>query len=80
MFCVYAILSERTGRIYVGQSADVEARVRSHNRGRVGSTAADTPWILIKQQSFSTRNEARWFEFSLKRSRGHRLRWLAKGP
>ena len=76
VFCVYAILSKKSGRVYIGQTANVDARLLSHNRGHVRSTAADTPWVLIKRQSFSTRAEARWFEFCLKQSRGRRLRWL----
>jgi len=80
VFCVYAILSEKRGRIYIGQTVNFDSRLRAHNQGRVASTAADRPWSLVKQQFFSTRNEARWFEVCLKRSRGRRLRWLAKGP
>ena len=76
VFCVYAIRSEKTGRIYIGQTVNLEARFRSHNRGYVASTATERPWTLIKQQSFSNRSEARWIEFCLKRSRGRRLRWL----
>jgi len=76
VFYVYAILSKKTGRVYIGQTANVEARVQSHNRGYVASTEAERPWTLIKQQSFSNRSEARWLEFCLKRSRGRRLRWL----
>lgn len=74
-FSVYAIQSD-SGRIYVGQSQDVELRLQAHNRGLVASTKADRPWILFKAVGFDTREEARFFEWQLKRSRGKRLKWL----
>jgi len=74
-FAVYAI-SGRNGRVYVGQSEDVEQRLKAHNKGLVHSTKADRPWLLIKSQDFDTREQARFFEWQLKRSRGKRLRWL----
>jgi len=74
-FAVYAI-SGRNGRVYVGQSEDVEQRLQAHNKGLVPSTKADRPWLLIKRQDFDTREQARFFEWQLKRSRGRRLKWL----
>ena len=78
MFSVYAIQSEKTGRIYIGQTANMDARLRAHNRGHVLSTVADRPWIIVKQQLFATQREARWLEHCLKRSRARRLKWLAE--
>ena len=74
-FSVYAIQSD-SGRIYVGQSQDVELRLQAHNRGLVASTKADRPWTLFKAVEFDTRERARFFEWQLKRSRGKRLKWL----
>jgi predicted GIY-YIG superfamily endonuclease len=75
-FVVYAIRSKRTQRIYIGQTADMVRRLTEHNRGNVSSTAKDGPWELIKLQQFPSRAKARWFERSLKVSRGKRMRWL----
>lgn len=74
-FSVYAIKS-CNGRIYVGQSQDMERRLEAHNNGLVASTKADRPWTLFKAAEFDTREQARFFEWQLKRSRGKRLRWL----
>lgn len=74
-FSVYAIKS-CNGRIYVGQSQDMERRLEAHNKGLVASTKADRPWTLFKNAKFATREQARFFEWQLKRSRGKRLRWL----
>jgi len=74
-FSVYAIQSD-SGRIYVGQSQDVEQRLQAHNKGLVASTKADRPWTLFRAAEFDTREQARFFEWQLKRSRGKRLKWL----
>ncbi|MFC3195986.1 GIY-YIG nuclease family protein [Parapedobacter deserti] len=34
MYYVYAIRSERDGRIYVGITSDIERRVLQHNKGK----------------------------------------------
>jgi putative endonuclease len=72
---VYAIQG-KSGRVYVGQTEDLERRLSAHNRGAVQSTKEDRPWVLIKSQDFETRELARFFEWQLKRSRGKRLKWL----
>ena len=74
-FAVYAIQA-KNGRIYVGQSENVEHRLDAHNKGAVPSTKADRPWTMIKCETFGTREQARFFEWQLKRSRGKRLKWL----
>jgi predicted GIY-YIG superfamily endonuclease len=74
-FSVYAIKS-CDERIYVGQSQDVELRLQAHNKGLVASTKADRPWTLFKATDFDTREQARFFEWQLKKSRGKRLKWL----
>ena len=75
-YWLYAIKSESSGRIYLGQAVDLEDRIRRHNSGEVYSTKADRPWRLIGSQSFESRSQAFWKEGELKRSRGKRLKWL----
>jgi predicted GIY-YIG superfamily endonuclease len=74
-FVLYAIRSP-SGRIYVGQTADFDKRLSLHNAGSVLSTKDDRPWVLFKKQEFDTREQARYFEWCLKRSRGKRQKWL----
>ncbi len=47
MFWVYAIESEKNGRIYVGQTSDVTKRLADHDSGRVASTAVHRPWGVV---------------------------------
>jgi predicted GIY-YIG superfamily endonuclease len=74
-FIVYAIQSV-SGRIYVGQTEDVTKRLALHNAGAVKSPKHDRPWQLLKIQVFDTREQARYFEWCLKRSQGKRQKWL----
>ena len=78
MFKVYAIESLIKGRIYIGYTSDVIARLNYHNAGYVKSTSKDRPWRLIALENFESESEVRWSERSLKRSRGQRLRWIEK--
>ena len=78
MFTVYAIRSLSTGRIYIGQTTNLEGRLRDHNAGRVQSTRRDKPWVLHALHRVSNRKEAMFVEWRIKRSRGTRLKWLAK--
>jgi len=80
MFWVYAIKSKKCGRIYIGQTINLEKRLAIHNKGQVKSTQRDLPWLLIACERCETRNQARWKEFNLKKSRGKRLKWLEEFP
>lgn len=73
---VYAIQSQVSGRIYIGQTEDIERRLKEHNSGRLRSTSGDKPWTLLKTEMFASRSEARWAERQLKISRGRRDKWL----
>jgi putative endonuclease len=76
MFWVYGIKSESSGRIYIGQTSNLETRMKQHSAGKVLSTQNDCPWSLVALKGFETRREARWLEFQLKKSRGRRLKWI----
>jgi putative endonuclease len=76
MFCVYALESEEAKRIYVGHTHDIDSRLKNHNSGRVKSTAKDRPWRLVALEKVESKNEARWLERSLKKSRGKRIKWM----
>jgi putative endonuclease len=77
-YCVYAIKSVVTDRIYIGQSNCWEKRFREHNCGRIKSTKFETPWDLFALEFFEHQARARWLERSLKKSKGLRSKWLKK--
>ena len=76
MFTVYAIRSITTGRIYIGQTNDFEGRLREHNAGSIKSTKKDRPWQLYEWQQVMKRKEAMYIEWTIKRSKGLRDKWL----
>jgi putative endonuclease len=66
MYFVYAIKSEKDGRIYVGMCVDVEVRLKEHNSGKTKSTKGFVPWRLIFKEDLNNRIEARKREIYLK--------------
>lgn len=76
MNCAVYAIQGKSGRVYVGQTEDIERRLRAHNCGAVKSTRDDRPWTLVRSQTLETRELARFFEWQLNRSRGKRLKWL----
>lgn len=57
MYTVY-ILKNPQGKIYIGQTSDLEKRIREHNISGVGYTSKHRPWILIHTEEFETRSKA----------------------
>lgn len=76
MFFVYAIKSLTEERIYIGHTQNIEIRLNYHNSGYVKSTVLHRPWELIAFQEIKNKNEARWIERELKRSREKRIKWI----
>ncbi len=58
MFYVYVLLSEKTGRTYVGSTDNIDRRLAQHNTGYSKSTRHGIPWRLPHVESFETRAEA----------------------
>ena len=65
-FFVYVLLSLRHEETYVGQTDKLGERVLNHNFGRVKSTKAFRPWVLIHYEVYESRSEAmkreKWFK------------------
>ena len=78
MFNVYAIESLAIKRIYIGHTRDINARLRYHNSGYVKTTAKDRPWRIVAFEKIENKDDARWLERSLKKSKGKRIKWLNK--
>ena len=46
-FFVYALVSEKDNRIYVGFSSNLDKRIIEHNSGKTKSTKGYMPWRLL---------------------------------
>ncbi|MFA6456507.1 MAG: GIY-YIG nuclease family protein [Bacteroidota bacterium] len=67
MFYVYIIVSEVDGSLYTGQTNDLKKRIHKHNQGYVIATKSKKPFRLGYFEQFSTRKEAMWREWELKK-------------
>ena len=67
MYFVYIIESKGTGRYYIGQTDNLDSRIKRHNNGRNLSTKAYIPWELKWWNEYKTRSEAMIVEKELKR-------------
>jgi putative endonuclease len=71
MHFVYILLSEKTGKYYVGQTSNLEARLARHNAGRVPATKATRPWTLAHIEEYASRLLALSRERELKSWHSH---------
>lgn len=67
---VYAIKSQKDGRIYVGITKNLTQRIETHNKGEVFSTKGYRPWKLFYTELYKTMAEARNREKQLKSGYG----------
>jgi len=70
MFYVYILQSLKDLGYYIGQTEDLSGRINKHNHGQVKSTKPRRPFVLIKEEKFNTRSEARKRENYLKKLKG----------
>lgn len=66
MFFIYIIESEVNGSYYIGQTDNLEERIKRHNQHRNRSTKSKAPWKLLHYQVYDTRSEAVKVETYLK--------------
>ena len=70
MYFVYILKSLKDSGYYIGQTKDLNDRLKKHNNGQVRSTKSRLPFALIKKETFDTRGEARKRENYLKKLKG----------
>lgn len=67
MFYVYAIKSEKRKYVYIGQTNDIEKRVKRHNVERNRANSIARPFKLFYYEEMETREEAVRREKELKK-------------
>lgn len=67
---VYILQSQKDKKYYIGETADVAARLLFHNSGRQRSTKNRIPFVLILIEQFETREEALLREKQIKSWKG----------
>ena len=71
MFFVYILKSLKDQRYYIGQTNNLDRRLKEHNKGRVKATRHRVPLILIYKEEFTNRKEATEREKFFKTHRGY---------
>jgi putative endonuclease len=66
MYYTYILKSEKTNKLYIGHTENLERRLFEHNSNQSKSTKNKGPWKLIFSKEFSTRSDAMKFELKLK--------------
>ncbi|MCF8236966.1 MAG: GIY-YIG nuclease family protein [Saprospiraceae bacterium] len=68
MFLVYILYSEKYNRYYIGQTEDLDQRMRSHNESSERTfTSKYRPWKVVMQMGFPDRRHAVRAERYIKR-------------
>ena len=70
MYYVYILRSLIDEGYYIGQTENITSRIGKHNTGQVQSTKHRCPLVLIKEEVYATRGEARKRENYLKKLKG----------
>ena len=66
MFYTYILQSVKSGRYYIGHSADIDKRLQRHNSGKVNATKSKGPWVVVYFETFETKSEANARELHIK--------------
>ena len=67
---VYVLKSLKDQKYYIGETADIQARLDFHNKGLQRSTKGRTPFKLVYSEEFETRSEALKREKEIKSWKG----------
>lgn len=70
-YFVYVLRSLKDQKLYIGQSNNLEDRLKRHNEGRVTATKSRVPFSLIYSEGYKTRAEAVQREQYLKGLKGN---------
>lgn len=68
-YYVYILLSQNTGRYYVGSSKNPTKRLEKHNKGHSFATKAYRPWVIIHLEEFENKALALKREIAIKRQK-----------
>lgn len=80
MFYTYVIFNKVRNKIYVGQSDNLEKRLKRHNGELINKKGSYTTinsgkWIVIYQEEYNSRHEAMIREKQLKTQKGRAFIW-----
>ena len=65
-FYVYILESQVDSSLYIGQSQNIEERLKNHNLGNIKSTTTKKPWKLYAYKIVGSRSESVIIEKKMK--------------
>ena len=79
MFVVYIIYSKALNKFYTGYTENIDIRLTQHNQGISTFTAKATDWVVQYLKEFETRQQAFYFEQSIKKKKSRKyIEWLVQ--
>lgn len=76
-YFTYIIKSKIADKYYIGETDNLERRLKLHNDGNSISTKAYIPWELVYFEKFDTKSDALKREKQLKKMKSKKyLEWL----
>jgi putative endonuclease len=77
MFFVYILYSTEIDRYYIGQTENIEARIKSHETGISPFTSIAKDWKLVYFEEYKNRTEAIKREIAIKKKKSRKyIEWL----
>ncbi|PQV47440.1 putative endonuclease [Jejuia pallidilutea] len=64
---VYILYSKKLNRYYVGQTNNIEKRLKTHNSGGKKYTTKGIPWVLVRIYNCKSRSMAMQLERKIKK-------------
>lgn len=77
MHYFYVLRSEKSGRLYTGQTSDLKRRVDEHLADKTSYTSKDKPWKLVYYEAYLSEFDSKSRERSVK-NHGNVLALLKK--
>ena len=73
MFYLYILYSKIRDKYYVGSTADLAGRLKTHNTNHSGFTGRTGDWEIVYQETFETKEEAYARERAVKKWKSRKL-------
>ena len=67
MYYVYVLRSKKDRNYYIGQTNNIEKRLKEHFFGKVISTKNRRPLEVVGYRTYKSRSESTWAEHNLKK-------------
>ena len=73
MFTTYIIFSKNLDKYYIGHTADLQQRLVKHLANHKGFTGRTNDWVIVFQESYSTKEEAYRREREIKQWKSRKM-------